>query len=97
MIRDEARVFSFVVQEQEAGPVADLELPEDSRIICFYRDDRFAMADADSTLKEGDEAVVLTHSRNLRKLQERWAPPEQKSPGGGNAQASGAGKAKPLR
>ena len=76
MLRDEARVFSFIIKEPEAGPLSTLELPKGSRVICFYRDGRFNLAEDDITLEEGDEAIVLTHSRNLRKLREHWASPD---------------------
>jgi trk system potassium uptake protein TrkA len=76
MLRDEARVFSFIIKEPEAGPLNTLELPKGSRVICFYRDGRFNLAEDDITLEEGDEAIVLTHSRNLRKLREHWASPD---------------------
>ena len=73
MIRDEARVFSFIIKEQDTGPLGALKLPEGSHVICFYRDDTFNLAEDDIVLKQGDEAIVLTYSRNLRQLQEYWA------------------------
>lgn len=73
MIRDEARVFSFIIKEQDAGPLGALELPEGSHVICFYRDGTFNLAEDDIVLQQGDEVIVLTYSRNLRQLQEHWA------------------------
>ena len=75
MIKDEARVISFVVQEADAGPVSTLQLPPESRVICLYRNEKFMMAEDDTVLKENDEVVVLTHRRNLADLQKRWATP----------------------
>ena len=75
MIKDEARVFSFVVHEDDAGPLADLELPKESRVMCLYRQDRFTLAQEDTKLKPGDEVVLITHSRNIPELHERWSPP----------------------
>jgi trk system potassium uptake protein TrkA len=75
MIRDEARVFSFVAQESDAGPVSALELPADSRVICLYRQNRFMLAEEDTALKIDDEVVVLTHRRHLAELHARWAKP----------------------
>jgi len=75
MIKDEARVFSFVAQAPDAGPVSALQLPEDSRVICLYRNEKFRLADEDAELREDDEVVVLTHRRNLAILQARWAKP----------------------
>jgi len=76
MIKDEARVVSFVAQAPDAGQVSALQLPEDSRVICLYRNEKFMLADETTELKEDDEVVVLTHRRNLADLQARWAMPE---------------------
>jgi trk system potassium uptake protein TrkA len=72
MIKDEARVFSFVARAEEEGPVRDLQLPEQSRVICLYRDGHFLMADEDTALKLGDEVVILLHSKHLPEFAERW-------------------------
>lgn len=74
MIKDAARFFSFVVSDKDEGIVSELELPESARAVCYYREGKFMLADADSKLRKGDEVVVLTHSKNLTKLKERWAP-----------------------
>jgi len=74
MIRDEARAFSFVAREKDAGPINDLDLPTESRIICLYREDKFILPVHDTKLKSGDEVVIITHRRNLNNLAERWAP-----------------------
>jgi trk system potassium uptake protein TrkA len=75
MIKDEARVFSFVVRESDAGPVSALGLPADSRAICLYRQEKFMLAEEETALKIDDEVVVLTHRRNLADLRARWAKP----------------------
>ncbi len=74
LIRDEARSFSFVAREEDADTVAALALPELSRVICLYRDDKFILPDADTRLKAGDEVVVLTHRKHLEELAQRWTP-----------------------
>jgi trk system potassium uptake protein TrkA len=73
MIRDEARAFSFVAREDDAGPVDELELPAETRVICVYRDSKFILADEDTKLKLGDEVVMITHRRNIDDLVSRWA------------------------
>jgi len=73
MIKDEARVFSFVVHEEEEGPVQDLKLPDESRAICLYRDGHFLLVEADTALKVGDEVVILLHSKYLSEFTERWS------------------------
>jgi trk system potassium uptake protein TrkA len=75
MIKGDARVFSFVTREEDEGEVAGLQLPETARVICYYREGKFNLADEKSKLKKGDEVVVLTHRENLDKLKERWVQP----------------------
>jgi len=82
MIKGEARVFSFVVRDQEAVSLDKLELPEQTRVICVYRDEKFLLPAEDENLKADDEVVLITHSRNLAALAERWSTPKQ---GGGGA------------
>jgi len=75
VIKNKARFFTFVAGEEEKDKTAaELKLPKDARIICFYRQDEFNLADPESKLKEGDEVVILTHSHSLDALQKRWHP-----------------------
>jgi len=73
MIKDEARVFSFVARAEEEGPLRDLKLPGDSRAVCLYRDGHFLITDEDTALKAGDEVVILLHSKYLPEIAERWS------------------------
>jgi len=75
MIRDEARAYSFVVRDEHTGPLRELPLPGQARVICIYRDDRLILPEADTALKSGDEVVLLTYRERLEELQERFAPP----------------------
>jgi len=75
MIKDEARVFSFVVREDQAGPVEQLALPKDSRIVCLYRGGKFMLPSDDQVLQSGDEVLLITHSKNLVSLHELLVPP----------------------
>ncbi len=74
MIKDEARLFTFVVGEDDTGTIGDLELPENASVICYYRNGRFSLVGEDDSLKQGDEVVILTYSENLNGLRERWQP-----------------------
>ena len=76
MIKGEARFFTFTCTDEAAGGVGDLELPDEARVICHYREGAFHLADADTQLKPDDEVVILTHSKNLEDLRKRWAPEE---------------------
>ncbi len=79
VLKDEARFFSFIVEEKDAITVSEFELPEKSRVICYYRDDRFKFADDQTKLKAGDEVIILTHSNQLQALQDRWVPKQAKN------------------
>lgn len=73
-IKDEARLFILVAGEDEAVAAKDLDLPSGARVICYYRDGKFSHADEDTTFQVDDEIVILTRSKNMKELQERWQP-----------------------
>lgn len=75
MIREEARIFSFVVPDDAEGTISSLGLPEDARAICVYRGKKFFIASGDLDIKANDEVVLITHRDNLEKLVERWRAP----------------------
>ena len=74
VLKDTARFFTFIAGKEEEGEISELELPEDARVICFYRDGRFHLADENGRLKADDEVIVLTHESNIQDLEERWNP-----------------------
>ncbi len=78
VLKNEARFFTFVVEKEDTKTVEELELPEESRVICYYREDQFHFADDDTPLKADDEVIILTHSKHLQELKDRWAPKEAK-------------------
>lgn len=73
MIRDEARIFSFIAKDDNEGTITSLKLPSDSRVICLYRENKFIVPDDDTAIKTGDEVVIVTHQRNLQELKEQWS------------------------
>ena len=80
VLKDEARFFTLTAKEEDAVAAKDLKLPADAKVICYYRDGKFSHADEETTFRIGDEVVILTHSKNMPALQERWQPkpaPEQ--------------------
>jgi trk system potassium uptake protein TrkA len=82
MVKDDARVFSFVCPETDAVRIEQLDLPADSRIICLYRDGKFKLAESDTELRVDDEVVVLTRNKNIAFFRERWAAhPAKNHPG----------------
>jgi len=74
LLKYDARFFTFVAGKEEAGSADDLDLPDEAHVVFYYRDEKFHFADGDSKIKKGDEIVILTHSKNLPKLGERWNP-----------------------
>ena len=74
VIKDEARFFTLIAKEEDAVAAKDLKLPADAKVICYYRDGKFSHADEETTFRIGDEVVILSHSKNMPALQERWQP-----------------------
>jgi trk system potassium uptake protein TrkA len=74
LLRADARFFTFTAGKDDAIRIEKLDLPDDARVIFYYRQDTFHFADADSKLEEGDEVVILTHRKNLQDLRKRWLP-----------------------
>jgi trk system potassium uptake protein TrkA len=71
-IRGEIRFFPFVAREDDAGPVGQIKLPSDTRVICIYRKDGFIIPEPETNIAKGEEGILITHSRNLPELRERW-------------------------
>lgn len=71
MIKEEARILSFVVREEQAAPIAELGLPKQSRVVCLYRDNRLVLPEDDLRLKTGDEVILITDRDNLEELSEQ--------------------------
>lgn len=72
VIKGEARIFSFTAGKEDAGATEELDLPETAKVICLYREQEFILADESTEIHKDDEVVVLTHSKNMEALQERW-------------------------
>jgi len=81
ILKDEARFFTLTANEEDTVAAKDLKLPAGAKVICYYRDGKFLHADEETTFRIGDEIVILTHSKHLPALQERWqAKPVQEEP-----------------
>ena len=81
VIKDEARFFTLIAEEEDTVAAKDLKLPASAKVICYYRDGKFSHADKETTFRMNDEVVILTHSKNMPALQERWqAKPAQEEP-----------------
>ncbi len=77
LIKDDARLFSILVQPHQAGLVRQLGLPEEAMIVWLYRNGKLKFSDPDMKLKEGDEAVILTRDDIASEVHDYLiAPPE---------------------
>ena len=74
MIRDEARVYSFALPDEFEGTIATLELPNDSRVVCVYRQSKLIIPDGETKLSADDDVVVIVHQDSLKALEKRWNP-----------------------
>ena len=72
MIRDEARIFSFVLPDEFDGTIATLELPSDARVVCVYRQGKLIIPSGETKLAANDEIVVIVHRDSLAQLEKRW-------------------------
>lgn len=73
LVKDEARIFSFVARAEDEMLISEMGLPEDSRVIFFYRNEKFTLPEPATKLKQGDEVMIVTHSRNIEELHRRWS------------------------
>ena len=73
MIKDEARVFSFVAGPEDKGPLEQIAIPGELRPICLYRDHAFILPEEGTEIQAEDEVVVITHQKFLPKFKARWA------------------------
>lgn len=71
VMKGDARVFSFIVNANQAGALAELGLPDAARAICLYRGGKLCFVERDSEVREGDEVVVLTHNDVAADLRKR--------------------------
>ena len=71
IIRDEARIYSFVLKE-EITLLSELNLPKACRVICVYRSNKMLIPTDETSLQLDDEIVVIVHRDQLAALKERY-------------------------
>lgn len=81
VIKGDARIFSFIVREEDEGSIEHLGLPEGSKVMFLYRSDKFIIADSNTVLEKNDEAVIVSNRQVLVELEKRWAPKIESTPG----------------
>ncbi|MEJ2726222.1 MAG: TrkA family potassium uptake protein [Deltaproteobacteria bacterium] len=74
VIKNEVRFFSFTVDKKGPGSLKDMDLPAESRVVCYYRQGKFLLPEEETNFKEGDEVVIITHRKHISELRERWKP-----------------------
>jgi trk system potassium uptake protein TrkA len=74
VLKHDARLFTFIAGKEETLKIKELDLPEDTEVLFFYREDQFNFVGKETALKESDEVVILTRSKNLTDLKKRWHP-----------------------
>ncbi len=75
LIHEDAEVYSFIVTENEAGPLADFALPKGCRIICLYRDEKLVLPEETDDLQLDDEVLLITRADRLSELKKRLERP----------------------
>jgi len=78
IIKGDARVYAFVVHDEIQGPLKELGLPKNCRVMCIYRQDELILPEADTRLNLDDEVVLITHQKQLADLRERFGRNKQK-------------------
>jgi trk/ktr system potassium uptake protein len=66
------RFFHFIARKEDAVKVGELELPGQARVIVATRGDESTIVGDDDRLEEDDRVLVVTHRRELEKLQKRF-------------------------
>lgn len=91
LIKGEARILKIVIDQQTRGRVEDLDLPDEARAICLYRDDKFMLVDPGTTMHIDDEAIILTHSKHLATLTKRFRKEKNHATNDSKQTAEGSG------
>lgn len=77
-VKGDARIFSFVARKEEEKAIGELQLPQKSRVMFLYRDDKFTLPEPQMQLREEDEVVLITHRDHLEELEQRWGNSTQR-------------------
>ncbi len=64
------RFFTFIAEEKHEGTIAELELPDNTRVIAITRDDDSLVATDETKIRKDDEVFLITAKDSLDKLEE---------------------------
>ncbi|MCB0389935.1 MAG: TrkA family potassium uptake protein [Bdellovibrionales bacterium] len=71
-IKGEGVAMSFVIKEGSEGNINDLLLSQKSRIVCYYRNNKFYLPEENTEFKTGDEVVLVTHEDEVSNIQDNF-------------------------
>lgn len=71
-LSEDVRFFAFVAREEDERTIRELQLPRRARVIYLSRNGQFHTVEGDTTLRAGDEVMVVTHRDGYDTLVKRW-------------------------
>jgi len=71
VLRGDLRFYVISVGEEEAGPLSELTLPPDTRVLYGYHENELLLPEEAVRVEAGDDLVLLTTSERLKEMQER--------------------------
>jgi len=74
VLRGDVRFFLFTARADDAGPLKDLSLPPETRMLYAYRNEALHLPAAGFKVQEGDDVILLTRTKHLDDLHRRWGP-----------------------
>lgn len=75
-LRGGLRLCTFHITKDRAGPIGEIALPKETRIVAVTREGTSRVAEDDVELAAEDEILVLTDAQQIDKLREIFTPPE---------------------
>lgn len=76
-VKGDARIFSFVADKEDEKRIDELDLPDKSRVMFLYRNDKLILPEREDRLRKEDEVVLVSHQDDLEALEQRWGDADQ--------------------
>lgn len=70
--KGEAHLFRFFIEEKSPKTVEKMALPSNSKVICFYREDKFHLISDDVNFQDQDEVIILTEKKEISNLEDKF-------------------------
>lgn len=71
-IKEKACLYKAVADEEDEGPISELNLDSNARTICYFREGKFHHAEPSDKLKKGDHLIFLTDYAHIESLHQQW-------------------------